>query len=190
MSNINLLPWREAQRAKNNKKLLTASITFWLACGLAGFLALEYMNGKISYQNERNLYLKVEISKLEQKIKEVIKLQAEKEKLIARIDVIQDLQQDRVHIVHVFDDIVRKLPAGVTLDKFNKKKRIIRLKGRAQSNARVSELMNQLDSSEYFGRSNLNVVVLQNSSGIDIREFDVVLTETFKDKETATEGQK
>jgi type IV pilus assembly protein PilN len=185
VSNINLLPWREELRAKNNKNLLTASVTFWLACGLAGFLALQNMNGKLLYQDERNLYLKAEISKLKKKIADVNKLQEEKQKLIERIDVIQNLQQDRVHIVHVFDDIVRKLPAGVTLDRINKKQRVIQLKGRAQSNARVSELMNQVDSSKYFGRSNLNVVALQNSSGIDLREFDVVLTEALKDKEAA-----
>lgn len=190
MSNINLLPWREEQRAKNNKNLLTASIIFWLACGLAGFLALQNMDGKLRYQDERNLYLKNEISKLKKQIADVNKLQEEKQKLIERIDVIQNLQQGRVNIVHVFDDIVRKLPVGVTLDRVKKNERVIQLMGRAQSNSRVSELMNQVDSSKYFGRSNLNVVVLKNSSGIDLREFDVVLTEALKDKETAGEGQK
>ncbi len=190
MSNINLLPWREVQRVKNNKNMLMASVVFWLACGLAGYLALQNMNDKVRYQDERNLYLKIEISKLKEQIADVNRLQEEKQKLIDRIDVIQNLQRDRVNIVHVFDDIVRKLPAGVTLDRINKKARVIQLKGRAQSNSRVSELMNQVDTSKYFGRSNLNVVALKNTSGTDIREFDVVLTEALEERESAVEGQK
>jgi len=190
MSNINLLPWREEQRAKNDKKLLLASFAFWAACALAGFLALQNLNGKLSYQQERNQYLMHENSKLNRKIADINKLQAEKRDLVGRIDVIQSLQEDRIHIVHVFDDIVRKLPAGVTLDKMEKKSREIHLKGRAQSNSRVSELMNKADSSRFFGRSNLNVVALQGKSETDIREFEVVLTEAFDKKEGVTEAQK
>lgn len=184
MSNINLLPWREAQRARNDKKLLAASFMFWAACGLVGFLALQNISGKLGYQRERNQFMVHENSKLNRKIADIKQLQAEKQKLVGRIDVIQNLQQDRIHIVHVFDDIVRKLPSGVTLDKMSKKAREIHLKGRAQSNSRVSELMNQANSSQFFGRSNLNVVALKNSSGADLREFDVVLTEAYKQNGT------
>jgi len=190
MSNINLLPWRGEQRQKNDKKLLLASFTFWAACLLVGFLALENLNGRLSYQNERNQYLMHENSKLNRKIADIKKLQAEKRDLVGRINVIQDLQQDRIHIIHVFDDIVRKLPAGVTLDKMSKKSREIHLKGRAQSNSRVSELMNKADSSEFFGRSNLNVVALQKKSDTDIREFEVVLTEAISEANTTQEAQK
>ena len=189
MSNINLLPWREEQRARNDKKLLTASFVFWAACLLVGFLALQNMNGKLSYQGERNRYLEHENAKLNRKIADIKQLQAEKQKLVERIDVIQNLQQDRIHIVHVFDDIVRRLPKGVTLDKMSKKVREIHLQGRAQSNSRVSELMNQADSSQFFGRSNLNVVALTDSSGTDIREFEVVLTEAFEKAESTKGAQ-
>ncbi len=188
MSNINLLPWREAQRVRNDKKLLVASFMFWAACGLVGFLALQNMNGKLEYQRERNQFMVYENAKLNREIADIKKLQAEKQDLVGRIDVIQNLQQDRIHIVHVFDDIVRKLPSGVTLDRMSKKAREIHLKGRAQSNSRVSELMNKADSSQFFGRSNLNVVALKNSSGTDLREFDVVLTEAYKSNDAENEA--
>ncbi len=190
MTNINLLPWREAQRARNDKKLLAASFVFWAACVAAGMLALHNINTKLAAQQERNQYLIFENSKLNRQIADIKKLQAEKQDLVGRIDVIQSLQQDRIHIVHVFDDIVRKLPAGVTLDKMSKKTKAINLKGRAQSNSRVSELMNQADTSRFFGHSNLNVVTLKGSKDNDIREFEVVLTEAFKaPKTTAKEAQ-
>jgi type IV pilus assembly protein PilN len=91
--------------------------------------------------------------------------------------------------VHVFDEIVRSLPKGVTLDKMSKKSREIHLQGRAQSNSRVSELMNQADSSQFFGGSTLNVVALTDSNGTDIREFEVVLTEAFEENDASEEAQ-
>jgi len=189
MSNINLLPWREEQRARNDKKLLLVSFAFWVACVLVGFLVLHNINGKLRGQQERNQYLIHENSKLNRKIADIQKLQAEKQDLVGRIDVIQNLQQDRIHIVHVFDDIVRKLPAGVTLDKMTKRNRSIRLKGRAQSNTRVSELMNKADSSQFFGGSNLRVVALKGARDSDIREFEVVLTEAYQGKSAKKGGQ-
>ncbi len=184
MSNINLLPWREAQRARNNKKMLVTSFIFWAACVAVGFLALQNISSKLERQMDRNQYLIHENSKLNRKIADIQALQAEKQDLIGRIEVIQNLQQDRIHVVHVFDDIVRKLPSGVTLDKMSKKAKAIHLKGRAQSNSRVSELMNKANTSQFFGSSNLNVVALKGSRDNNVREFDVVLTEAYKEAGT------
>jgi type IV pilus assembly protein PilN len=185
MSNINLLPWREVKRARNDRNMLVASGVFWAACIITGLLAMQYINIKLDEQRERNQYLVKENAKLNRIIADIKKLQAEKRNLVGRIEVIQNLQRDRINIVHVFDDIVRKLPEGVTLDRMRKRGRVIHLNGRAQSNSRVSELMNKVDTSQYFGRSNLNVVSLRDSDNNDIREFEVVLTEVFKKKPPA-----
>lgn len=189
MTNINLLPWREAQRTRNDKKLLGASFMFWGACVAVGMLALHNINGELQEQRARNQYLMHENSRLNRQIADINKLQEEKRDLVGRIDVIQNLQQDRIRIVHVFDDIVRKLPAGVTLDKMSKLGKSINLRGRAQSNSRVSELMNKADTSRFFGHSNLNVVTLKGATDNDIREFEVVLTEARKDVPPVKEAQ-
>jgi len=175
--NINLLPWREERRARKDKQLLASSFVFWAGCLLVGYLALQYIDGKLVDQRARNAYLQAENAKLNQKIAEIEKLRLEKQELIARIDVIQGLQQDRMQIVHVLDDVVRVLPAGVTLDRLSKKNRTIYLDGRAQSNSRVSELMNQADSSLWFGQSNLSVVSLQDTQDSTVSKFEVVITE-------------
>lgn len=177
MTNVNLLPWREAQRAEADKKLLFASIIFWGLCLLAGFLAFQNISDRLTAQNARNQYMQGEISKLNRTIADIEVLQKEKQELIGRIDVIQNLQQDRMQIVHVFDDIVRKLPAGVTFDRMLKKNKEISVEGRAESNSRVSELMNQLDSSQWFGQSDLAVVSLQETEDTRLREFEMVITE-------------
>lgn len=189
MSNINLLPWREERRARKDKQLLFSSFMFWAGCLLVGFLALQYLDGKLADQRERNSYLQRENAKLNQKISEIEKLRAEKQELIGRIDVIQGLQQDRMQIVHVLDDVVRVLPAGVTLDRLSKRSKVISLAGRAQSNSRVSELMNQADTSRWFGQSNLSVVSLKETEDSTVSEFELVINEKIPLPEDPSDKQ-
>ncbi|HSH42001.1 MAG TPA: PilN domain-containing protein [Arenicellales bacterium] len=174
---INLLPWRELRRQEQDRQLLSASIGAWLLMGLVVFYGWYYMNGLIDHQNKRNDYLKTEIAKLDRKIAEINKIKERKQALIARMEIIQQLQQDRTQIVHVFDDLVRKLPKGVYLTGLAKKANRITLKGIAQSNARVSGLMNNLDSSDWFTNPNLDIVNAQNQGGERVSQFTVRVNE-------------
>lgn len=174
---INLLPWREIRRQEQDRQLLSASIGAWLLMGLTVFYGWYYMNGLIEHQNKRNDYLRTEISTLDRKIAEINKLKERKQALIARMEIIQQLQQDRTQIVHVFDDLVRKLPKGVYLTGLAKKNKQITLKGMAQSNARVSHLMNNLDSSDWFTNPNLDIVNAQNQGGSRVSQFTVRVNE-------------
>lgn len=174
---INLLPWREIRRQEQDRQLLSASIGAWLLMGLTVFYGWYHMNGLIDHQNKRNAYLSAEISKLDEKIAEINRLKERKQALIARMEIIQQLQQDRTQIVHVFDDLVRKLPKGVYLTGLAKKNKQITLKGMAQSNARVSHLMNNLDSSDWFTNPNLDIVNAQNQGGNRVSQFTVRINE-------------
>lgn len=174
---INLLPWREIRRQEQDRQLLSASIGAWLLMGLTVFYGWYYMNGLIDHQNKRNDYLSAEISKLDEKIAEINRLKERKQALIARMEIIQQLQQDRTQIVHVFDDLVRKLPKGVYLTGLAKKNKQITLKGMAQSNARVSHLMNNLDSSDWFTNPNLDIVNAQNQGDNRVSQFTVRVNE-------------
>lgn len=174
---INLLPWREIRRQEQDRQLLSASIGAWLLMGLVVFYAMYYMNGLIEYQNRRNDYLRTEIAKLDKKIEEINKLKDRKQALIARMEIIQQLQQDRTQIVHVFDDLVRKLPKGVYLTGLAKKNKQITLRGTAQSNARVSHLMNNLDSSDWFTNPDLDIVNAQQQGGERVSQFTLRINE-------------
>lgn len=174
---INLLPWRELRRQEQDRQLLSASIGAWLLMGLVVFYGWYHMNGLIDHQNERNDYLKTEIAKLDRKIQEINRLKERKQALIARMEIIQQLQQNRTQIVHVFDDLVRKLPKGVYFTGLSKKNKRITLKGMAQSNARVSHLMNNLDSSDWFTNPNLDIVNAQNQGGARVSQFTVRVAE-------------
>lgn len=174
---INLLPWRELRRQEQDRQLLSASIGAWLLMGLIVFYGWYYMNGLIDHQNKRNDYLETEIAKLDRKIQEINKLKERKQALIARMQIIQQLQRDRTQIVHVFDDLVRKLPKGLYLTGLSKKNKRITLKGVAQSNARVSRLMNNLDSSDWFTNPNLDIVNARNQGGARVSQFTVRVNE-------------
>jgi type IV pilus assembly protein PilN len=174
---INLLPWREIRRQEQDRQLLSASIGAWLLMGLVVFYGWYHMNGLIDYQNKRNDYLRTEIAKLDERIKEINKLKERKQALITRMEIIQQLQADRTQIVHIFDDLVRKLPKGVYFTALSKKNKDITLRGMAQSNARISNLMNSLDSSEWFTNPDLDIVNAQDRGDSRVSQFTLRVNE-------------
>lgn len=177
MGDFNLLPWREAQRTKVNKIILLASILFWILCLAVGGAIMREAGKSLADQHMRNQYLLNQNSKFEQDIAEIEALQANKQDLVERINLIQKLQAGRIQIVHVFDDIVRKLPAGVTLDRMSKRKDEIFLHGRAESNAKISELMTNFDSSQWFGKSKLTTINIDDSLNAKLSEFELAVTQ-------------
>lgn len=174
---INLLPWREIRRQEQDRQLLSASIGAWLLMGLVVFYGWYHMNDLIDHQEKRNQYLKTEIAKLDDRIQEINKIKERKQALIARMEIIQQLQRDRTKIVHVFDDLVRKLPKGVYFTGLAKKGSRITLKGTAQSNARISNLMNNLDSSNWFTNPDLDVVNAQDHGDSRVSQFTLRVNE-------------
>lgn len=174
---INLLPWREIRRQEQDRQLLSASIGAWLLMGLVVFYGWYHMNDLITFQEKRNDYLRTEIAKLDDKIKEINKLKERKQALITRMEIIQQLQRDRTQTVHIFDDLVRKLPKGVYLTGLAKKNKRITLKGVAQSNARVSALMNNLDSSDWFTNPDLDIVNARSRGDSRISQFTLRVNE-------------
>lgn len=174
---LNLLPWRELRRQEQDRQLLSASIGAWLLMGLVVFYGWYHMNGLIEHQEKRNDFLRAEIAQLDEKIREINDIKDRKQALIARMEIIQQLQSDRTQIVHVFDDLVRKLPKGVYLTGLTKKNNRIMLKGTAQSNARVSRLMNNLDSSDWFTNPDLEVVNAGNRGDTRVSQFTLRVNE-------------
>lgn len=177
MANINLLPWREEQRRERNRATLFACGVMWAAAALVVFIAMMYMDGRIQYQEDRNAYLQSEINALSKIIKEIEDLKEKRDQLLARMQVIQTLQANRSQIVHVFSDLVTKLPKGVYYDNINKIAGKLSIEGKAQSNGRVSALMRNLDSSDWFGNSSLNVVDVVDQNGAPISKFKVEVKE-------------
>jgi type IV pilus assembly protein PilN len=180
MTRINLLPWREMRRRQISVQILRGSLLAWALMGLVVLFAHLHMNGLIQQQQERNQYLKDEIAKLDDQIKKIRDIEEKKRALLARMEVIQRLQADRTQIVHVFDDLVHKLPEGMYLTSIEKRDKNITLKGVAQSNARISAFMRSLDSSEWFANANLDVINVARQQGGAVSQFTLRVNQTNK----------
>jgi len=181
MANINLLPWREERRRVRNRETFMSCVAMWLFAGLIVFCAKLFMDGLISHQENRNKYLQSEIDALSEIIREIEDLKDKRDQLLARMEVIQTLQANRSQIVHVFDDLVTKLPDGVYYEGVNKSNGRLRITGNAQSNGRVSALMRNLDASDWFDNASLTVVDVVDRNGAPVSQFDVQVAEERQD---------
>jgi type IV pilus assembly protein PilN len=171
MSRINLLPWREVQR-KEREIRFYASMGIALGVSALVFLGVHlYMQALIDYQKERNAYLNTEIKRAEEQIKEIKRLEEEKARLFQRMDVIKNLQTSRPQVVHMFDELVTTLPDGVYYTSFTQSGTNISLTGNAQSDARVSSLMRNLDKSPWFKNPKLSFTQLQTVDGRSVKQF-------------------
>jgi type IV pilus assembly protein PilN len=149
-SKINLLPWREKQRKEREIRFYTM-MGIGLAISALIFLGVHlYFQARIDVQKMRNDYLRAEIKKAEEQIKEIKRLKEKKENLFQRMEVIKNLQQSRPEVVYLFDELVKTLPDGVYYKNLTQNNKVITLNGQAQSDARVSTLMRNLDDSDWF----------------------------------------
>ena len=187
MANINLLPWREAQRRERNRATYTISVAMCIAALLVVLAGKLVFDGRIDHQQSRNNYVQAEIDALAEVIKEIDNLKDKRDALLARMQVIQTLQANRSQIVHVFDDLVNNLPKGVYYDSITKSAGQLSIDGRAQSNGRVSALMRSLDASDWFDNASLKVVDMIDENGVLVSKFDVEVKEQRKN-EPADDG--
>ena len=173
MARINLLPWR-AERRKLRQKDFLGMLGLAVAAGvLASFLVVSWYNSRIGNQNARNEYLKGEIAKVDVQIKEIEELDKKKGKLLARKEVIEQLQANRSQMVHLFDSLVRTIPDGVSLTSIKQEGDILTLGGRSQSNARVSTYMRNLESSGWMTNPDLNIIEAKAGNPGLPYEFDL-----------------
>jgi type IV pilus assembly protein PilN len=158
MPRINLIPWREAERKRKRQEFGVGAFGALIVAGLIAFLVNLQMGAAIDNQNERNQYLKDEIAKLDKQITEILALEQQKQRLRARIQVIEQLERSRPEIVHVFDQLVRTIPDGVNLVSLKQTDRRLQLKGLAQSSTRVASYMRNIDASEWLTDPSLDIL--------------------------------
>ena len=155
MIRINLLPHREQKRQARQRQFVSLSIGLAIL-GLAVVLLVHVIFGtQIENQQSRNALLKTEIGKLDEQIKEIDKLREQTQALLARKQVVETLQSNRTEAVHLLDQMVRQLPDGIYLKSLRQSGSKVTLVGYAQSNARVSTLMRNIDSSPWLQQPEL-----------------------------------
>ena len=184
MPQINLLPWRDEQRKRREKEFMVTAVIAALMMGAVVLGVHLHYESRIAYQDQRNQFIETEIASLDKKIKEIENLKKERDRLIARTNVIQNLQSGRPEIVHVFDELVTTLPDGVYYTKVAQKGRGLNLQGVAQSNARVSSLMRSLDTSTWFTNPSLVEIKSDNKQDQSVRlsSFSLNVSQAAKKK--------
>jgi type IV pilus assembly protein PilN len=158
MARINLLPWREERRKEQLRQFLSMlGLSVFMMVLVILAVHLQY-NRMISAQESRNNFMKNEITTVEKQIREINTLAKEKKRLLARMEVIQQLQRNRPGIVHLFEEMVKVIPEGAHITSLEQKKKQLTINGIAQSNARVSAYMRNIDGSPWLTKPQLNVI--------------------------------
>ena len=155
MIRINLLPHREEKRKARQKQ-------FGILAGLAAVVGLViasllwvYFDAQITYQQGRNKYLTTEIATLDKQIEEIKRIREETASLLAKKQVVEGLQSYRSEPVYLLDQLLRQLPEGLYLKSIKQTGVKLSVSGYAQSNARVSAFMRNIEASPYLGNPNL-----------------------------------
>jgi type IV pilus assembly protein PilN len=169
MPRINLLPWREGQRKERKLAFLVALGVAAIAAIVTTFAVYLMYDSMISAQERRNTLLRAQIKLLDKQIEEINNLESEKQKFIARMEIIEKLQRSRPEIVHVFDQIVKTLPDGVYLTGVQQiaggSVKRLKFEGVAQSSTRVSTFMRNIDASQWLRNPELEVVQTTKGPG-------------------------
>lgn len=188
MPKINLLPWREELRRERQKEFgIQAFLAAGLGAAVVGY-AMFTVNGMIDYQERRNDYLKEQIKLVDEQIKEINTLQETKRQLLARMQVIEQLQQARPGIVHLFDELVRTVPDGIYLTSIVQNGERLEISGVAESNARVSTYMRNIDASEWLQTPTLSVIESQESGRSRTFAFTLQTQQTSPNAENEEDG--
>jgi type IV pilus assembly protein PilN len=180
MAHINLLPWREERNKQKQREFAFIAGGSVVIAGLIVLFSHIHFDGKIVNQNQRNAFLENEISVLDKRIGRIKELESLKDDLLARMNVIQELQSSRPESVHLMDELVRTVPEGVYLNTFAQKTRSIEMDGVAQSNARVSDYMRNIDGSEWLTDPRLGLIRTTESNRRRVANF--TLQGTQKDR--------
>ena len=173
---VNLLPHREERRKRARQHFFVVMGGTAVVGALIVGLMHTYYAEKINAQQGRNQYLKTEIAKLDKEIAEINKLKDEIRALLARKQIIETLQADRAQTVHLLDDLVKRMPEGVYLKSLAQKGLRINVVGFAQSNARVSTLMRNIESSPFLENPELVEVKAASVDKRRIAEFNMYMS--------------
>ncbi len=183
MPRINLLPLREQEFFLSIGAALASA-------GLVLLVGRWQMSASIEHQQERNKILTEEIAQLDKQIEEILGLENQKRRLLARMEIIEKLQRSRPEIVHIFDELVRVLPEGVYLTYLKQSGQRIELRGVAQSSTRVSALMRNIDNSQWLADPSLQVVESKGrepGGGSNFTLFAMQRSQTVPEDEVASE---
>ena len=177
MAHINLLPWREERRKEQQKQLLSITALSAILMVLVVLAIHMQYSRQVSTQQSRNSYLESKIGEVNKQLAEIRNLEKAKKGLLERMKIIQRLQQNRPEVVHLFDELARRIPEGVHLTSFKQTQRNLTIEGVAQSNARVSAFMRNIAASDWLSNPELDVIKADGKGADNARTFTLRATQ-------------
>lgn len=150
MTDINLLPWREAKR-EQEKKLFIIILCAGFFSSVIFVMLFNYCVARLGdAQSQRNQRLKNEIALLDKSLKTIANLKKERLILIARMQVVEELESTRPLTIHLFDEVIKIMPPGVVINKIERQGNNVTILGNAESNSNISEVMRNIEKSEWI----------------------------------------
>lgn len=192
MIKINLLPHRaEARNARRQQFYVLLGLTALLAATV-WFLGFSLINRQIDEQMAKNEFLQAEIAVLDKDIAEIKKLKSQTDALLARKRVIEELQANRTEMVHLFNELAKRVPEGIYLRTLVQTQQKLVLTGVAQSNARITTLMNNLDESPLLENSTLIETKAEviNNRRLNVFSINTFITRQLDDGDKSAKGGK
>ena len=185
MGQINLLPWREEERKRKTREFSAIAGLVAVVAVLLVLAGRIYIGQVVDYHKSRIQFLQGQIDILNTKLQKIKDIEETKAKLLARMDIIQELQRSRPEVVHLFEEMVTTVPEGVWLNSITQKDKGLSIEGKAESNARVSAYMRNLESSDWLKSPVLQVIQAEKDSRV--ADFKLSLQQESKTATTETE---
>lgn len=153
MARINLLPWRSEERERRNKEFITLVVAVTLLALLTVFATWSYFDNELEEQQDANVLIEQENARLDSVLTEIDSLEQRRGDIISRMQVIQDLQGRRPVPVRLWDDLANAIPPALYLNNLKREGDLITLTGLADNPNVVSNLIRNLDASQWMGNS-------------------------------------
>lgn len=173
MANINLLPWREEAREKQQREYVGILVLVFLVSSLLVYLSLTVIDLMTEEQQSRNKYLQAEIGLLEKQITEIKEIRDRKKDIERRTEIILDLQQARNLPTYVLDELVRIVPPGIYLNSIEKKGSMMWIDGRSESNNNVANMMRKVKTSPWLKEPNMQSIVSETEALRQLQRFNL-----------------
>lgn len=187
MIRVNLLPHREEKRKARRHQFYALAAMMLVLAGVIWLLGYTLISSMISSQDEKNNFLKKEIAELDKQIDEIKKIKEQTNALLSRKQVIESLQANRAETVYLFNELARQVPPGIYLRSIKQAGNRITLNGYAQSSARVSTLMRNLEESPLLERPELAEV---KAVTVEKRRLNEFILSVFFTRQTAEDSKK
>ena len=187
---INLLPHRQIKRAERQRQFGLMALLAAVAASAIVFAGWTYLGAKKQTQLERNTRLETAITNLDKEIADIKDLKDQISNVLARKQVVENLQSNRSQAVVVLDELTRQLPEGLYLKSIKQTGNTITLEGVADTNARVATLVRNLSVSNWLESPNLVQIITSTTNNIKQNDFTLTVNLKVQKAEDASTKKK